>query len=146
MKISACAYIFAISGILLNGCSKNKDIEEQRYTWSTDAPLTIPYRIRIQRLEKANLVRNCSFETGRTFALDSSTTSFVVDGWQQVGRNVEWVDKRIDSLYEPGEVYSGYRAIKIVRKIAYETDEQGEGILSDFIKVIPGNYNLSERL
>ena len=58
------------------------------------APLTIPYRIRLQRLEKVNLVRNRSFETGRTFAIDSSRTSFVLDGWQQVGQHVEWVDKR----------------------------------------------------
>ncbi len=67
----------------------------------------------------------------------------MVDGWQQLGRHVEWVDIHSDSLYNPNEAYSGYRAIKIVRKTAYETDEQGEGILSDFIKVIPGNYNLS---
>jgi hypothetical protein len=143
MKIRICIYIFAAAGFFLNGCHKSKDIEEQRYTWSTDAPLTIPYRTRLQRLEKANLIRNHSFETGRTFAIDSSTTSFVVDGWQQVGRRVEWVDIHNDSLYKPDEVYSGYRAIKIVRKTAYETDEQGEGILSDFVKVIPGNYNLS---
>ena len=143
MKSRFFAYIIVASSLFLNGCHKSKDIEEQRYTWSTDAPLTIPYRTRIQRLSKANLLRNFSFETGRTFTLDSSTTSFVVDGWQQVGQHVEWVDIRNDSLYKPDEVYSGYRAIKIIRKTAHETDAQGEGILSDFIKVIPGNYNLS---
>ena len=116
MKSRFFAYIIVASSLFLNGCHKSKDIEEQRYTWSTDAPLTIPYRTRIQRLGKANLLRNFSFETGRTFTLDSSTTSFVVDGWQQVGQHVEWVDIRNDSLYKPDEVYSGYRAIKIIRK------------------------------
>jgi hypothetical protein len=144
MKSCFRTYIIAAAScLLLNGCHKNKDVEEQRYTWSTDAPLTIPYRTRLQRLGKNNLLRNFSFETGRTFTLDSSTTSFVVDGWQQVGRHVEWVDIRNDSLYKPDEVFTGNRAIKIVRKTAYEIDAQGEGILSDFIKVIPGNYSLS---
>jgi hypothetical protein len=141
MKRCFNVYIIAVFCLLLNGCHKSKDVDE-RYLWSTDAPLTIPYRIRLQRLEKLNLIRNPSFETGRSFTIDSSTTSFVVDGWQQVGRHVEWVDKRADSLYSPDEVFAGYRAIKIVRKTAYETDDQGEGILSDFIKVIPGNYDL----
>ena len=43
----------------------------------------------------------------------------------------------------PMKCIRALRAIKISRNTAYETDEQGEGILSDFIKVIPGNYNLS---
>jgi hypothetical protein len=143
MRIREWIYIIASCSLLLNGCHHGRDIEDQRYTWSTDAPLTIPYRIRLQKFEKFNLLRNYSFETGRTFALDSSTTSFVLDGWQQVGRNIEWVDTRNDSLYKPDEVYSGFRAIKIDRKVAYETDEQGEGVISDFVKVIPGNYSLS---
>ena len=61
--------------------------------------MTIPYRTRLQRLEKGNLVRNPSFETGRTFIIDSSTTSFVIDGWQQIGQHIEWVDILTDSLY-----------------------------------------------
>jgi hypothetical protein len=97
----------------------------------------------MKQTEKANLVRNHSFETGKTFMLDSMKNSFAIDGWQQVGRNVEWVDVRKDSLYKSNEALSGYRAVKIVRKQAFETDEQGEGIMSDFIKVIPGNYSLS---
>lgn len=143
MNIRVYIYIIAAASFLFTGCKNNKDTEDQRHTWESDAPLTVPYRVRLQRNEKVNLVRNHSFETGRTFALDSFTSSFVVDGWQQVGRHVEWVDIRNDSLYRSDEVYSGHRAIKIVRKTAYETDEQGEGILSDFIRVIPGNYNLS---
>jgi hypothetical protein len=129
--------------LFLGGCDKRKDPEEQRLSWSTESPLTIPYRIRLQRLEKKNLLRNNSFETGRTFKLDSTKTSFVMDGWQQIGEHIEWVDTRADSLYDKNEAISGFRAVKITRRQAFETDALGEGILSDFIKVIPGNYSLS---
>jgi|WetSurSiteA1Bulk_404760.scaffolds.fasta_scaffold00012_22 hypothetical protein len=131
------------TSLFTGGCKRNSNIEDQRYTWSTEAPLTIPYRARLQRFEKGNLVRNHSFETGRTFVLDNSTSSFVIDGWQQVGQHVRWVDTRSETLYHPDEAWSGYRAVKIIRDNAYETDEQGDGIMSDFIKVIPGNYILS---
>ncbi|HJZ40286.1 MAG TPA: hypothetical protein VJ203_07965 [Bacteroidales bacterium] len=130
-------------GLLITGCRQQEETEEQRLTWSTEAPLSIPYRARLKQAERANLVRNHSFETGRTFLLDNMTKSFVIDGWQQVGQHVEWVDVRNDSLYQVNEALSGHRAVKIVRHQAYETDEQGEGIMSDFIKVIPGNYNFS---
>jgi hypothetical protein len=105
--------------------------------------MTIPYRTRLQKLEKANLLRNNSFETGRTFTIDSMKTSFVMDGWQQVGKNVEWVDVRDTANYNIHEAFSGVRAVKITRKSAYETDEQGEGIMSEYVKVIPGNYKLT---
>jgi hypothetical protein len=143
MSVRFFIYLILVAGcVMVTGCKKHRD-EETRYTWSTEAPLTVPYRIRLQRFEKANLIRNHSFETGRTFDLESSTTSFVIDGWQQVGQHVQWVDTRLDSLYKPDEAFSGPRSVKIVRKTAYETDEQGDGIISDFIKVIPGNYTFS---
>jgi hypothetical protein len=142
MKFWSCAYIFAFISLISSGCRKDKEIEE-RYTWSSDSPLTIPYRARIQRLEKTNLIRNYSFETGRTFTINSNTSSFVIDGWQLFGQHVQWVDTRNDSLFDADEAFSGYRAIKITREKAYETDERGDGVISDFIKVIPGNYSLS---
>lgn len=129
--------------LLFAGCGKGKKSEDQRLAWTSEAPLTIPYKARIQRFEKGNLLRNPSFETGRTFTIDSVTTSFVVDGWQQIGHNIKWTGRYIDSLTLSGEVFEGQRAIKIVREKAEETDKQGEGILSDFIKVIPGHYDLS---
>jgi hypothetical protein len=144
MSVRFSIYLILATGfIMVTGCKKHRDVEETRYTWSTEAPLTVPYRIRLQRFEKENLIRNHSFETGRTFNLDRSVTSFVIDGWQQIGQHIQWVDIRRDSLYKPDEALSGYRSVKIVRKTAFETDEQGDGIISDFIKVIPGNYTLS---
>jgi len=147
MKTRYCIYIIAAVLLFINGC-RNNDAEEQRLTWSSDEPLSIPYRVRFQRYERTNLIRNHSFETGKVFKLDSSTTSYVIDGWQQIGQNVYWTDTRNDSLFDYNDAYSGYRAVKISRPGAYETDTQGDGILSDFIKVIPGNYKLSlyERL
>jgi hypothetical protein len=143
MKTPVLILLILIAGIFQSGCHTKKDSEEQQLSWSTESPLSIPYRTRFQRLEKKNLLRNHSFETGRTFKLDSIKKSFVMDGWLQVGPHVEWVDTRQDSLFARDEVLSGYRAVKITRKQAYETDQQGEGVLSDFIKVIPGNYSLS---
>jgi hypothetical protein len=130
-----------LAGIIFTGCKKDPD--EQRLSWSTEAPLSIPYRQRIQRLEKKNLLRNCSFETGKILKVDSLKTSFVIDGWQQTGEHVEWVDTRNENLYRKNEAFNGYRSIKIVRHQANETDKQGEGVLSEFIKVIPGNYSFS---
>jgi hypothetical protein len=130
-----------LTGMFFTGCKKDPD--EQRLSWSTEAPLSIPYRLRIQRLDKKNLLRNCSFETGKILKVDSLKTSFVIDGWHQTGEHVEWVDTRNANLFGKNEAFSGYRSIKIVRHQANETDKQGEGVLSEFIKVIPGNYSFS---
>jgi hypothetical protein len=142
MKVRICAYLIALSGLMLNGCNNSRE-KEERYTWSTDEPLTIPFKTRVQRLEKGNLVRNYSFETGKIFKVDSSHSSFSLDGWQQIGQHVQWVDVQQDSVYQPDERYSGNCAVKIVRNLAPETDEQGTGVQSDFIKIIPGNYQFS---
>jgi hypothetical protein len=143
MKIPSVFYTVFFTALLGISCVKKHDIEDQRYTWSTEAPLTIPFRTRIQRFEKGNLLRNPSFETGRTFIIDSATRSFVLDGWQLIGQHVEWTDVLTDSFYHSSEAFSGYHAVKIVRNNAFETDEEGEGIMSEYIKVIPGNYSLS---
>ncbi len=143
MKIRFYAYLLALTGIVFTGCHDKKDIEEQRYSWSTDAPLSMPYRVRIQRFDKGNLLRNHSFEAGRTFRLDSLNTSFALDGWHLVGQQVQWTDISNDSLFARDEAYSGNRAIKVVRSRVLETEDKGEGILSEFIRVIPGNYRLS---
>ena len=132
---------FLLAGMFFTGCKKDPD--EQRLSWSTEAPLSIPYRQRIQRLEKKNLLRNCSFETGKILKVDSLKSSFVIDGWHQIGEHVEWVDTKNEDLYNKNEAFSGYRSIKITRHQANETDKQGEGVLSEFIKVIPGNYSFS---
>ena len=53
------------------------------------------------------------------------------------------VDTELDSIYSNDEAFSGKHAIKISRLMANETDKLGEGIESDFIRVIPGNYQFT---
>lgn len=142
MKFLSKIFLAAALVMPVISCVHN-DSESQRLSWYTEDPLTIPYRIRLQRYERPNLLRNESFETGRTFAIDSNKTSYVIDGWQQSGTGVDWVDISNDSLYNRDEVFTGSRSVKITRNKAYETDVHGEGITSEFVRVIPGNYNLS---
>lgn len=109
--------------------------------WSSSDPLAIPYMVRLQQLEKGNLVGNPSFEqrgsrVGTTDPYDMPDD--MPDGWEKVGRQVEWIDAQNGS--SPDEVYHGRRAIKIQRTRAGELDE-AEGTISGFIPVIAGNYD-----
>lgn len=129
--------------MVLPSCNRSRDPEERRLSWSTESPMSIPYRVRQQRFEKGNLLRNPSFETGKTLQVDSTQQSAVIEGWHQVGPHVDWVDINDDSLFMHDEAFSGRRSIRIIRTRADETEKLGEGILSEYIKVIPGNYSLS---
>jgi len=80
---------------------------------------------------------------GRYFNLDTSRISFNLQGWKKAGENVFWTDVQDRKAFLSNEAYNGLHAIKIARKNADETDLQGEGIISDFIRVIPGSYKLS---
>jgi hypothetical protein len=107
--------------------------------WSSSEPLGIPYEMRLQQLEKGNLVCNPSFERTETRA--GTTEPYdMPDGWEKVGRQVEWIDARSGS--SPDEVHHGRRAIRIHRARAGELDE-AEGILSGYIPVIAGNYDFT---
>jgi hypothetical protein len=112
-------------------------------SWSSNDPLSIPFRIRLQKYQRANLIRNSSFESGKTLIIDTTGATFRIDQWMKVGNNVEWVNVLADSLYAADEAVDSLHAVKIHRTSIDETDERGEGIISDFIKVIPGNYSLS---
>jgi len=142
MKFLSKIFLLISAVVLIFACRRN-DTDSQRLSWYTEDPGSIPYRIRLQRYERPNLLRNESFETGRTFAVDSNRSSFVIDGWQQSGDGVQWVDISNDSTYKHDEVFTGSRSVKITRNKAYETDTRGEGITSEFVRVIPGNYNLT---
>jgi hypothetical protein len=124
-------------------CNRGSDPEEHRLSWSTESVMSIPYRLRQQRFERGNLLRNPSFENGKTLKVDSVRTSSVIEGWHQAGTHVAWVDITQDSLYAQDEAYSGHRSVRVIRTRADETEKLGEGVLSEFVKVIPGNYALS---
>ena len=131
--------------LILNACST---IEKTQKTcrptpWSTSDPLSIPYDTRLEQFEKGNLVINPSFENGSVIA-GAPANTFRLEGWEKVGQNVEWVIQ--DSGLNAGkEVYGGRHCVKIVRKKAAELDD-AEGIISDFIPVIPGNYYFAYRV
>ena len=107
--------------------------------YKSSDPLAVPYKIRVKELDKGNLVKNPSFESGTIIKTDSIVKDFRIDGWEKIGKDVEWVDTKIRH-YKKDEVKDGEHAIKIFRKTASETDE-GEGVLSDFIPVIAGTYD-----
>ncbi len=127
----------------LQSCYKRPKPVPAPINWISEDPLTIPYRIREQKFEKGNLVWNGSFEAGKNLIIDSTGVTYRIDGWYKTGDNVEWVNIEADSIYSKDEAYDSIRAVKIHRIRADETDDLGEGIMSDFIKIIPGNYELT---
>ncbi len=110
--------------------------------WSASQTLSVPLRIRKNQFERGNLVINSSFEEGKYFLEESIDKVPQIKGWNRTGPAVRWVDMK-DSLYSEKEVADGSHAVKIIRDRADETDTDGDGILSDYIKVIPGNFLLN---
>lgn len=144
MAINAEKIIFYIFILVSIFSCKHTSVDEEEAPWFSNDPLTIPQRIRLQKYTKGNLVHNPSFELGRIYNLpDTSAFNFKLDGWRKIGDHVEWVYIRMDSIYDVDEVNSGNHAIKICREKANETETIGEGIQSDYIKVIPGKFNLT---
>lgn len=125
--------------LILNACSTiaKKQKTYRPSPWSTSDPLSIPYDTRLEQFEKGNLVINPSFENGSVIAGDPVNT-FILEEWEKVGQNIEWVTPE-SGLNAVKEVNAGRHSVKIVRKKAAELDE-AEGIISDYIPVIPGNY------
>ncbi len=144
MKNLNLALLFGLMPLFLFiSCKEPKKISPAPTNWYSEDPVSIPFRTRLQKFERENLVANNSFESGKNFVVDTTETTFRIDGWQKVGDNVEWVNIEMDSLYGPDEAIDSIHAIKIMREKADEIDNEGEGIMSDFIKVIPGNYSFS---
>jgi hypothetical protein len=106
--------------------------------WNSTAPTSIPYNIRMKEFKSGNLVANPSFEEGTPLSSDTSTVQ-TIKKWEIIGNNVRYIENRQDSNY----VYAGTRAICILRNEINETAILGDGVLSDFIPVIPGKYDLS---
>ena len=124
---------------VLNACSAVERSGDKFSSkgWSSSDPLSIPHGVRQAQFERGNLVTNPSFEDGRVMT-NKGGNNFKLKGWERVGRNVQWVlqNKGLDAAQE---VNSGKHAVKIVRATADELDE-AEGLISDYIRVIPGNY------
>ncbi|MBE9511577.1 MAG: beta-N-acetylglucosaminidase domain-containing protein [Bacteroidetes bacterium] len=136
-------YLILIAGFFFaDGCTGKKTSTHNQAVWSSKDPFTIPYQVRNTQKNSGNIVHNPSFELGKFFSSDTIDLSFSVHGWNKVGEHVKWVS--LDrSNYSENEVSEGIHSIKIERESASETDLLGEGIMSDFIRVIPGNYSFS---
>ena len=128
--------------VILNACAvmQKANMERDRGLWTSSDPLSIPFEIRWAQHEKNNLAPNPSFEEG-PLATFGSVDTVTIRGWQIIGRNIEWVDTE-SAPYASDEVSSGRHAVKISRSKAGELDE-AEGIVSDYIPVIPGNYSFT---
>ncbi|PLX11863.1 MAG: hypothetical protein C0597_14440 [Marinilabiliales bacterium] len=125
---------------VLFGCKKDDQTRLQA-GWTSKDPIAIPFNARNHEKELGNLVNNSSFETGKVYYEESNVKSYDINGWKKVGSNIQWVNSNNDE-FSGEEVYDGIHAIKIERLTADETEKIGEGIISDYIKVFPGNYSL----
>ena len=141
INIMKYAFVYIICAILiLNACSsihKSSKQANRPSQWSASDPLSIPYEKRLVQFKKGNLVPNPSFENG-SVAADLEQNAFSLNGWSKVGDNVAWVTLG-QAKRSAQEVYRGRHSIRIKRKRSTELDD-AEGIISDFIPVIPGNY------
>lgn len=135
LSINAFRLLFCCAVALAFGSTVSFSADGSAAAWSSSDPLSIPYEIRMQQLAKGNLVPNPSFERKNPPAGGKEPA-----GWEKVGNRVEWLDR--ESGAEGDDVRHGSRAVKIHRETAGDLDE-AEGVMSDFIPVIPGNYDLT---
>jgi hypothetical protein len=97
--------------------------------------------IREHFYRKGNLVMNPSFEQVRNQLSDSVKKNFDLLNWKMIGRHVELTE--ISKSGNDSEATKGIHAIKIVRtkEDVKEIDNESDGVLSDYINVISGNYD-----
>jgi hypothetical protein len=107
--------------------------------WSASDPLSIPFEARLQQFAKGNLAANPSFEQTGGHAAEPDRDA-APPGWERVGARVEWIGQEAGA--SPAEIHHGRRAIRIQRPRAGELDA-AEGVLSDFLPVVPGNYDFT---
>ncbi len=127
-------------GVLISGCKKD-DQSRLQTSWSAKDPIAIPFNNRDHEKILGNIAPNPSFETGKIYYQENGIKTFDINGWKKTGNNIEWINSTINNT-DQGEIFEGIHSVKITREIADETEPIGTGILSDFIKVIPGNYSL----
>jgi len=137
------AFILPISLLVIlviNNCKSGLQETESRANWNAAITESVPLKVRQGMYKKGNLVQNHSFETGKYFLKSPEISVAHINGWTRIGKSVTWVD--LDKPEDhPEDVFKGKHAVKIHRTKANETDRTGEGILSDYIRIIPGNYS-----
>ena len=121
---------------------KRDDQSRIQASLSAKDPIVIPQNVRFNQQKLGNLIPNHSFESGKIYYEESNVKTFDIDGWKKLGEQIEWVNSANEN-YSKSEVTDGIHSVKITRKQLNETESLGDGIMSDFIKVIPGNYDLN---
>lgn len=133
---------FILFSIVVFSCKRREAGNmESGSIWTASQTQSVPLRIRKNQFERDNLVINPSFEDGKYFLEESIDKVPQIKGWNRTGPAVKWVDVH-DSLFSQQEVSDGRHAIKITLDRIDETNTGGDGVLSDYIKVIPGNFLL----
>lgn len=114
---------------------------QNKGSWSSMDPLSVPLKIREAWYKKGNLVPNPSFEQVKYHNNDNGGHRVTLKGWKIIGDSVQVTNTRKPN-YDDSDAYKGNHAVKIVRS---QNDKSvsnfSEGVLSNFIKVIPGNYD-----
>ncbi|MFC2096277.1 hypothetical protein ACFLQ3_01090, partial [Bacteroidota bacterium] len=143
MNAKQSSFFFTFLVVITISFSACKHEDETRFQtgWSSKDPIAIPFNVRNNEKILGNLVVNSSFETGKVYYEESNVESYDITGWKKVGQNIKWINANNGSN-NASDVYEGTHSIKVERHRADETAQLGEGIISDYIKVIPGNYFL----
>jgi hypothetical protein len=139
MKQPRIAILFLLSVLLATACTREDKATINKAVWTSSDPFNIPYKRRVNEMNAGNLLLNPSFERGRYF--NERLNTFELPGWTEIGSATKWVD--INRLaFSDDQVSEGGHAIRIERPRVDELEKEGAGMLSDFIKVIAGNYRL----
>ena len=135
-------YFVVLSLILgiLGGCAREDKPTINKAVWSSRDPFNIPYKKRINEYMEGNKVLNPSFERGSIF--NETLNTYEITGWKEVGEEIQWVNINRPE-FDSSEAKTGNHAIKISRSRVSEVEKNGVGIMSDYIKVFPGNYLLN---
>ncbi|PLW93561.1 MAG: hypothetical protein C0592_05760 [Marinilabiliales bacterium] len=129
--------IFIITGvILITGCDDSWRRDRSSRKWNSQDPYSIPIEVRSKEYQKGNLIPNASFEDGSMSTSDTSGSEFTLKNWEIIGDGVSWTE-----ISDSASITEGKYCLKISRAKSPESDTLGSGVLSDFIEVIPGNYD-----
>ena len=138
MNKAKLIFFIVVSALILHSCSDDWRRSRNSGTWTSSDPESIPYNIRMKEFKSGNLVPNPSFEEGHPKTSDSTVVQNIKK-WEIIGAHVYLLENSEDTLV----AVDGKRAVCIRKPNADETDTLGDGIISDFSPVIPGNYDFS---
>lgn len=129
-----------VSIVAISSCRHDDTVTENELTWQSDNPFLIPFEVRMEQYNRGNMAVNGSFEEGRVFT-EVDKQSFDIQYWNKSGDNLQWVKETNDSIAQLS-VAHGRAAIHFVNNKRDEYKVEENSIISDFIRVLPGNYSL----